>query len=180
MEYTFEPCTKEQWMECQIEIAARRYKNISKKTKNAGLVVLIVFSIIFAFNIFINIIYYTDDSIRSIVLFLSAAFLFWYLTIPRLFFIPSYVKAKLEKMWLKSECSKNRTTDTVKIEGGVLIITQSDGKVLTMPLKIVAGVIQTKNLILVPLYPFVYEIIPKSIFATQEEEKQFLTALNCK
>lgn len=147
--------------------------------KTACLAVLIVFSLLFAANIVINIIYFSDDSIRSIVLFLSGAFLFWYLTVPRLFFIPSYVKGRLEKHWAKGK-NAGKTTDTVKIADGFFSLAQSDGKVLTMPLKTVAGVIQTSSLIVVPLYPAVYEIIPKNIFATKEEEKEFLAALNCK
>lgn len=179
MEYTFAPYTKEQWLEFQLEITKLRYKNINRKQKIACLAVLIVFSLLFAANIVINIIYFSDDSIRSIVLFLSGAFLFWYLTVPRLFFIPSYVKGRLEKHWAKGK-NAGKTTDTVKIADGVFSVAQSDGKVLTMPLKTVAGVIQTSSLIVVPLYPAVYEIIPKNIFATKEEEKEFLAALNCK
>ncbi len=167
-------------MEFQMEIVMQRYKNMNKKTKIAGFSVLVGVSILFAISIFINIIYFTDDSIRLIVIFLSGAFLAWYIIAPRLFFIPSYVKARLEKIWLKSESVKNKTTDTVKIEGGVLTVAQSNGKILTMPLKTVTGVMQTKNLVLVPLYPQVYEIIPKSIFVKKEEETQFLSALNCK
>ncbi|MCQ2596083.1 MAG: hypothetical protein MJ196_12550 [Treponemataceae bacterium] len=179
MEYTFAPYTKEQWLEFQLEITKLRYKNINRKQKTAYLAVLIVFSLLFAANIVINIIYFSDDSIRSIVLFLSGAFLFWYLTVPRLFFIPSYVKGRLEKHWAKGK-NAGETTDTVKIADGVFSLAQSDGKFLTMPLKTVAGVIQTSSLIVVPLYPAVYEIIPKNIFATKEEEKEFLAALNCK